>query len=142
MSESKQAAIRAAMNMHPMSEGETPETEALTREIADAIEDGFLAKPTEAKQGQPWQYNPLFELGTVVATPSALELLSANIVDVLISHADLEQGELGNEDQQANVLAVKDGSRILSCFKVDGERFYVITEHDRSLTTVLLREEY
>lgn len=94
------------------------------------------------KQNHAWQYNPIFMLGTVVSTPKALELLGANMTDVLIGHADLEKGELGNEDYQANVLAVKDGSRILSKFKVDGTSFYVITEWDRSLTTVLLPEEY
>jgi hypothetical protein len=99
-------------------------------------------KTTEAKTGQGWQYNPLFELGTVVATPSALELLGHNMVDVLISHADLEQGELGDEDHNSNVEAVECGLRILSKFKLDGTSFYVITEWDRSITTVLLPEEY
>jgi len=98
-------------------------------------------KPTEAKTGQ-WQYNPIFNLGRIVATPEAMRLLGQNVVDVLISHADLEQGELGDEDHNLNVQAVEVASRIFSKFKVDGASFYVITEWDRSLTTVLLPEEY
>src|SRR5688572_3536772 len=114
----------------------TPKTDE-SKPASEPEEDGFIAvlvirKPTEAETNQTWEYNPIFPLGRIVATPAALKALGPNMVDVLISHADMDQGELGNEDQQANVLAVKDGERILSCFKVDGERFYVITEHDRS----------
>jgi hypothetical protein len=109
----------------------------------DPIEDGFIAKKSiDADMGHAWPYNPIFELGTVTATPAALGVLGPVILDLLIKHADMEQGELCNEDQQANVLAVKDGERILSCFKYAGVEFYVITEWDRSLTTVLLKEEY
>jgi len=95
-----------------------------------------------ARLNQRWEYNPIFNLGRIVATPEAMRLLGPNVVDVLISHADLEQGELGDEDHNLNVQAVEVASRIFSKFKVDGASFYVITEWDRSLTTVLLPEEY
>jgi len=131
--------------------GHTPET-TLSKEpsmayeaysdAADILEKANEPKPTEEKTGQDWQYNPIFKLGTVVATPEAMRLLGPNVVDVLISHADLEQGELGDEDHNLNVQAVEVASRIFSKFKVDGASFYVITEWDRSLTTVLLPEEY
>ena len=99
---------------------------------------------TESKSEQNWQYNPLFELGRVVATPAALAIGLGDIIELLIKHADLEQGELGDEDQQSNVNAVKDGDRIVSKFKLAGDitSFYVITEGDRSYTTVMLPGEY
>jgi hypothetical protein len=63
-----------------------------TKKQSDPIEDGFIQKPTEAKQGEAWAYNPHFPLGSVYATPEAVRLLGPNMVDLLISHADLEQG--------------------------------------------------
>jgi hypothetical protein len=45
-------------------------------------------------------------------------------------------------DRDANDLAVESGERLLSAYEVDGERLWVITEADRSVTTVLLPEEY
>jgi len=106
-------------------------------------EDGFLAILVIAETSNEWEYNPIFPLGRIHATPGALaELTGPEMIDLIISHADMEQGELGNEDQQLNVLAVKDGSRIFSKFKVRSMSFYVITEADRSVTTILLTEEY
>jgi len=107
-------------------------------------EDGFLAiLVIERAPQNKWEYNPIFQLGQVVATPGAIaELDGPDMIDLLIAHADMEQGELGNEDHQLNVLAVKDGSRIVSKFKVRSTSFYVITEADRSVTTVQLPEEY
>ena len=46
-------------------------------------------------------------------------------------------------DKQANEDALKDGTRLLSCYRTPaGDRLYIISEHDRSLTTALLPEEY
>lgn len=50
--------------------------------------------------------------------------------------------DVGPEDWQENDLSVKEGFRILSAYVVANGRFWVITEHDRSSTTVLLPEEY
>jgi hypothetical protein len=51
--------------------------------------------------------------------------------------------ELCAEDKQANEDALKYGTRLLSCYRTTGgDRLYIITEHDRSLTTVFLPEEY
>ena len=45
-------------------------------------------------------------------------------------------------DKQQNDMALTNGSRILSCYEVEGSKFWIITEADRSVTTVLLPEEY
>jgi hypothetical protein len=46
------------------------------------------------------------------------------------------------DDERANDYAVKHGERILSAYTIAGRKFYVITEWDRSATTILLAEEY
>ena len=90
---------------------------------------------------------PRFPLGQVVATPAALEALkdsgqSAN--DFIHRHAVLDQGELCDEDHQANNDSLLEGGRVLSSFLLrDGEtKLWLITEADRSSTTILLPDEY
>ena len=95
--------------------------------------------------------NPKFVLGTVVATPGALEALEKSgqsPVEFLKRHLQLEQGDLCDEDHDLNAEAVKDGSRILSAFKTSkDENLWIITEAaddqgQRSATTLLRPEEY
>ena len=95
--------------------------------------------------------SPKFELGTVVATPGALEALEESgqsPAEFLKRHLQLEQADLCNEDYELNGEAVKDGSRILSAFKTSkGIKLWVITEAEddqghRSATTLLLPQEY
>ena len=51
--------------------------------------------------------------------------------------------ELCAEDKQANEDALIHGTRLLSCYRTPaGARLYIITEHDRSISTILLPEEY
>ncbi|MFN3159212.1 MAG: hypothetical protein ACE37I_07845 [Rubinisphaera brasiliensis] len=88
---------------------------------------------------------PLFRLGQVVSTPSALELLSTtNIIpfQLLSRHASGDWGDLTNEDKEANDHALEHGDRIFSSYSVGKEKVWVITEADRSSTCLLLPEEY
>lgn len=57
-------------------------------------------------------------------------------------HLAGDWGDLGKEDKQANEDAIQHGDRILSMYQLKGEKFYVITEWDRSATTVMLAEDY
>lgn len=87
----------------------------------------------------------LFQLGRLVATPGALEALSCLGLEparLIARHVACEWGELCEEDRQANAQALADGSRILSAYQIQGVTFWVITEADRSATTVLLPSEY
>lgn len=87
----------------------------------------------------------MFELGQVVATPAALAILEENGLlysALLYRHQSLESSELDEDDRRANREAVKNGERILSRYTVSGTKLYVITEWDRSVTTILLAEEY
>jgi len=52
-------------------------------------------------------------------------------------------GDLCDEDKKVNDRAVAEGSRILSAYQaVNSTKFWIITEADRSATTVLLPEDY
>ena len=87
-----------------------------------------------------------FTLGRVVYTPGALKLLGAHntsVASLLKRHVHGDWGDLDDEDVQMNNDAVGLGNRILSSYKLPlGEKVWVITEADRSATTLLLPEEY
>lgn len=83
-----------------------------------------------------------FPLGRTVSTPAALEALGDRVGQVLARHASGDWGDLDREDREANDRALRDGERLLSRYDVGGASVYVITEHDRSSTTVMLTEEY
>ena len=87
----------------------------------------------------------LFELGTVVATPGALQCCKhyhISPVTLIARHANGDWGELCASDIQANVDALAFDGRVLSSYVIDGKKLYVITEWDRSATTLLLASEY
>jgi len=90
--------------------------------------------------------NVLFELGRTVATPAALRLLQEqgeSPAEFLDRHASGDWGDVTREDDLANFRSVKEGTRILSAYRVsDTARVWVLTEADRSVTTILLPEEY
>ena len=92
------------------------------------------------------QSKPRFHLGQTVATPGALEALcqaGQSPTEFLSRHVVGDWGDVGEEDKQANEIALLDGSRLLSAYRtVLGERIWIITEADRSATTILLPEEY
>lgn len=84
-----------------------------------------------------------FDFGQIVYTRGIEELLDYNeIFFYLNAHGLLAHGCLCDEDYQMNVEAVKNGDRILSAFMHGNKKIYVITEWDRSATTVLLASEY
>ena len=86
-----------------------------------------------------------FPLGHLVATPGALELLdrmAVNASDLLQRHQRGDWGNVPPEDAEENELSVVNGFRILSSYPVGTDRIWVITEADRSSTTLLLPEEY
>lgn len=86
------------------------------------------------------------ELGQLVATPGSLHVLeSAGHIppEFLLRHKHGDWGELEEEDRQANEAALSQGSRLLSAYQTRREeKLWVITEWDRSVTTLLLPAEY
>ncbi len=106
---------------------------------------------------------PRFALGRVVATPGAVELLKLTETSpfvLLARHVVGDWGECDPEDARTNDQAVVAGLRVMSVYRlplmdrkgqaaaavapgcVDDDRLWVITEADRSVTTLLLPEEY
>jgi hypothetical protein len=91
------------------------------------------------------QVKPLFALGRTVATPGALVVmqgLGISPVSLLSRHQRGDWGELSEDDKAANDEAITNGDRIFSAYRFDTVKFWVITEADRSATTILLPEEY
>ena len=89
----------------------------------------------------------LFSLGQIVCTPGALQALSAERItgaQLLERHEIGDWGDLGESDRQENTLSVAEGFRILSAYTLSrtNAKIWVITEADRSSTTLLLPEEY
>lgn len=85
-------------------------------------------------------------LGQIVATPGALAALSAAGEEpsgFLRRHAHGDWGDLDEHDHIANRQALLDDARVLSAYTLNtGAKLWVITEWDRSVTTLLLPEEY
>ena len=88
----------------------------------------------------------LFPPGRVVATPGVLEVLTAAGVDpatLLDRHIVGDWGDLGEEDWRENEFSLSRGFRLLSSYPLpDGQKVWIITEADRSATTLLLPSEY
>lgn len=88
----------------------------------------------------------LFPLGQTLATPGALEALSRAGQppdEFLARHERGDWGDLCDEDREENELSLKAGFRLLSAYELKtGVKIWVITEWDRSATTMLLPEEY
>jgi hypothetical protein len=89
---------------------------------------------------------PLFPFGQVVATPGAMRaLLGVETLgsDLLARHLRGDWGDVDAHDRNANNLALKRGERLVSSYRLDdGTRIWIITEADRTVTTILLPEEY
>ena len=84
-------------------------------------------------------------LGKVVATPGALEVLTEVGEDLrllLARHASGDWGDLDEDDRRENERSLRHGWRVLSSYPVRGKTVWIITEADRSVTTILLPEEY
>jgi len=90
--------------------------------------------------------NAKFSLGRLLATPGALEALRESGEEAsffLSQHASGDWGVVDSEDAQLNDQSVHDGTRILSAYILQSDvHIWIITEADRSATTVLLPDEY
>ena len=84
------------------------------------------------------------DLGTLCSTPGALEAIDADsIIGGIRRHRACDWGDVCAEDKAANDHALVSEGRVISSYLGrDGTKFWIITEADRSSTTVLLPEEY
>lgn len=85
-----------------------------------------------------------FQLGQIVITPNAMDRLSP--IDGMMAlgrHIKGDWGDVPREDWEANDEALENEGRLLSAYRsLDGVKFWIITEWDRSVTTILLPEDY
>ena len=87
-----------------------------------------------------------FDFGQVVATATLVrycEEKNFSLLPYLIRHGNCDWGDVCAEDKEANETALKEDLRILSSYKLpDGNAIWIITEADRSATTILFPSDY
>ena len=84
-----------------------------------------------------------FSLGQVVITTNAMERLDPAIVsECLGRHASGDWGEICKADARENELSLQEGYRLMSVYRSGEEPFWIVTEADRSVTTVLMPDDY
>ena len=86
----------------------------------------------------------LFYPGQIVATKSAMASLSnEDMIAALVRHLAGDWGELSEADKYENEQSLKYGQRLMSVYaNTQGVKFWIITECDRSVTTILLPDDY
>ena len=118
------------------------------------------SQPKTARRMTLMSNSPRFALGQLVATPGALELLEHtgfSALALVSRHVHGDDGDCCDEDKETNELAIRQGMRVMSVYRlVDAETLaqtpadkrsslptlWIITEADRSVTTLLLPEDY
>ena len=84
-----------------------------------------------------------FALGRLYTTPGVQERIpNVTVAQSLVRHLAGDWGDLDAEDVAENETSLKHGFRLLSAYHAEGVKFWIITEADRSVTTVLLPNEY
>lgn len=120
--------------------GESPQAiGAFVRELPAV--PPFLASLVECAAAYLATLRPRFPLGKLVATPGARDL-GLDFRPYLARHVAGDWGDVSEEDAAENEFSVSRPLRILSAYNTPAGRIWVITEADRSLTTVLLPSEY
>ncbi|MHC5536785.1 DUF7417 domain-containing protein [Singulisphaera rosea] len=105
----------------------------------DAKPDGTAGDATAGPEPKSHRVST----GQIVATRNALERLSADEITLgLTRHMTGDWGKVCPEDARQNELALREGFRLFSVYGEGERRFWIITEADRSLTTVLLPLDY
>lgn len=91
---------------------------------------------------------PRFQLGKLVMTSGIQNIINENpsyqyeLVNYLNRYMNEDWGDLCVDDKQMNEDAIKNNERLLASYVTSGGKIYIITERDRSYTTILLRSEY
>lgn len=89
-----------------------------------------------------------FDPGQVVVTVNAFDRAEeigigrAGLADMLNRHLEGDWGDIDANDKRANDAGLTNGDQLLSAYVTRGTKFYVITEWDRSVTTILLPSDY
>ncbi len=126
-----------------------PDDVISTYTFDDAIADGdmLMLNDDQPPTNDSGDTAPLFPtLGRTVITTAALSECEAhgfNPGDLLARHLRGDWGDIHEDDKRANNAALKNGTRLFSAYNVpEIGKLFVITEHDRSATTIMLAHEY
>ena len=85
----------------------------------------------------------LFSTGRILISQMASRHLDMEVISNLLNrHKAGDWGDITQDDIRANDEALRTGARLMSVYVLDDRKWYVITEADRSSTTLLLAEEY
>ena len=105
---------------------------------------GLLLPPVPVAVKITVRHSPKFSLGRLCITAAAAQVVSSQqVLQAVARHAAGDWGDLDAHDWAANEKALRNGGRLLSVYETNGgSRFYVITESDRQVTTLLLPEDY
>jgi hypothetical protein len=92
------------------------------------------------------QAEPLFDLGFIVITPGAQRAIAASgsrATPYLMRHASGDWSEMDEVDRKQNSFAVEKALRVFSAYTLgSGKKLWIVTEWDRSVTTLLMPAEY
>lgn len=112
----------------------------------DMNDQATTEKPAlEASSNAQVKGNAMFRLGQIAGTPAAIEQLRSigiTPAELLARHVTGDWGNLCPDDKETNLEAARFGGRILSSYDLACGTVWVITEADRSVTTILLPSEY
>lgn len=86
-----------------------------------------------------------FKLGQTVMTRGISDFIKEENItldEVMNRHVSGDWGDISEDDKQANEDGLDGGDRLLSAYELGGRKIWIISEADRSVTTVLFPEEY
>ena len=122
------------------------ERQTIASEDTVTLDDGEKSELTGMRATVFIVETTRFDLGNVVVTKGALELLNGNgqdVITLLLRHANCDWGDICEEDKAANDRAFEHGDSLFSAYDLaDASKIWIITEHDRSVTTLLRPDEY
>ena len=116
--------------------------ENVSRETTSARNNQTNSNTVQGASRTAWG---LFKLGELAITPAARGTLDKHSVyafELFGRHVHGDFGDLCDEDKAANTAAIEAGDRILSSYRLGSDKVWVITEADRSVTTILLPSDY
>jgi hypothetical protein len=124
----------------------------LEKAWAIALDDAlWVSYEAEVNASRPRTQGHLFPMGQLSATPGALAAMGADqpegmllMAELLNRHASGDWGIAPPEDKEVNAEALREGLRLMSVYVLPDSmaEVWVITEADRSVTTILLPDEY